>query len=63
MARPAKAKVYQQKQDGTLAIMIPRSIQAELGVTKGTTFLVYSDRRKIVFEPISQFLGDSLREE
>ena len=43
---------YRQKSDGTLAMLIPKSIQQQLHIIKGMRFVVYPQDDKIVFKLI-----------
>ncbi len=44
--------VYQQKADGTPAMLIPKPIQERLGIVAGTRLMVYVMKKQMICEPI-----------
>ena len=53
MEEPEVVTAYQQKTDGTLATLIPRSIRDRMKITKGNRFMVFSQDDKIIYKRIS----------
>ena len=52
MDEPEVITVYQQKTDGTLATLIPKSIRDRMGIVKGNRFMVFSQDDKIIYKLI-----------
>ena len=54
MEKPTIVTAYQQKPDGTLATVIPKSIREKLGIVKGTRFIAFVDDGVIGLKPIEE---------
>ena len=50
-------KTHQIKPDGTLAVVIPKSIRERLKITKGTRLIVYEDKGRIVYMLVDKVKG------
>lgn len=45
-------KAHEVKKDGTLAVVIPKTVREALGITKETRLVVYGRRGSVVMKPI-----------
>lgn len=57
MDEPVVVKAYQQKSDGTLAILIPKPLQRKLGVEKGAQLVAFESEGRLVCVPINKMRG------